>query len=81
MGIRIDNFCWQTPILMKLVSVDRALKELQNDILFVRLYLISYIVVDKRSSTDTGTLRLREVNFTRYGACTKQLAGKKGIIL
>ena len=26
-------------------------------------------------------LRLREVNFTRYGACTKQLAGKKGIIL
>ena len=25
---------------MKLVSVDRAFKELQNDILFVRLYLI-----------------------------------------
>jgi len=25
---------------MKLVSVDRALKELENDILFVRLYLI-----------------------------------------
>ena len=37
---RVDNFCWQTPILMKLVSVDRALKELKNDILFVRLYLI-----------------------------------------
>ena len=35
---RVDNFCWQTPILMKLVSVGRALKELQNDILFVRLY-------------------------------------------
>ena len=25
----------------------------------------------------TGTLRLREVNFTRYGACTKQLARKR----
>ena len=29
---------------MKLVSVDRALKELQNDILFIRLYLILYTV-------------------------------------
>ena len=31
---RVDNFCWQAPILMKLVSVDRALKELQYDTLF-----------------------------------------------
>ena len=39
---RVDSFCWQTPILMKLVSVDRALKELQNDILFVTLYCCRY---------------------------------------
>ena len=37
---RVDNSAGKTPILMKLVSVDRGLKELQNDILFVRLYLI-----------------------------------------
>ena len=35
----------------------------------------------KRLSDGTGTLRLRKVNFTRYSAYTKQLAGKKGIIL
>ena len=35
----------------------------------------------KYLSTGTGTLRLHEVNFTRCGACSKQLAGKKGIIL
>jgi len=34
---------------MEQVSVDRALKELQNDILFVRLYLI-IIVVDTNTN-------------------------------
>ena len=68
---------------MKLVTVDRALKELQNDTLFVRLCM-PYIVVNTNtnaSSTGTGvTVKLHEVNFTRYGACTKQLAGKNSLL-
>ena len=31
---RDDNFWQQNPMLMKLISVDRAFKELQNDTLF-----------------------------------------------
>ena len=37
---RVNNFWQQTPILMKLVSVDRAFKELQNGTLFPASYLI-----------------------------------------
>ena len=50
---------------MKLVSVDRASKA------------VPYVVANTNTN-GTGTLRLCKVNFTRYGAYTKQLAGKKG---
>ena len=63
---------------MKLVSVARALKELQNESHFVQA--VPYIVVKANAnseSTGTGTLRYCEVNFTSYSARTKQLADKK----
>ena len=47
---------------MKLVSVDRALKKLQKDTLIQTLEVP----------------RLCQANFSRYNACTKQLADKKG---
>ena len=74
---------------MKLVSVE----ELQNDTLFVSLCLILIVVNTntnkykyKNINTNTNTFKvtvyqhlfLCEVNLTRYGACTKQLARKKG---
>ena len=66
---------------MKLVSVDRALKELQNDTLFITVPYIVVSTYTNASSTATSTLRLCEVSFTGYGACTKELAGKGGINL
>ena len=61
---------------MKLVSVDSALKQLQNDSHFVRLCLVLlYINKYKHLSTVTGTLTCKSlrdanclVNFTSYSA-------------
>ena len=66
---------------MKLVSVVRTLKELQNDTF---RQPVPNIVVNTNTNalkTSTGTLRLCEVNLVRYVACRKQLAGKKDVIL
>ena len=59
---------------MKLVSVDSALKQLQNDSHFVRLCLI-YKQIQMHLSTVTGTLTCKSlrdanclVNFTSYSA-------------
>ena len=64
----------QTHTLMKLVSVDSALKQLQNDSHFVRLCLI-YKQIQTHLSTVTGTLTCKSlrdanclVNFTSYSA-------------
>ena len=50
------------------ISVGTALKKLQKDTLFVRLYIIQSLEVQ----------RLCQANFARYNACSKQLADKKG---
>ena len=62
----------QSHTLMKLVSVDSALKQLQNDSHFVRLCLI-YKQIQTHLSTVTGTLTCKSlrdanclVNFTSY---------------
>ena len=64
-------------ILMNLVSVERALKELRNDSHFVRLCL----TLSCKQSTGTSILRYCKVKFTSYSNSTKQFGGKMGIIL
>ena len=58
---------------MKLVSVDRALKTIPFS-LGCALYCHNYKYNCKVPGS--GTLKLHKVNFTRYGACTKQLGEK-----
>lgn len=68
-------------------GIARPLKELLNEINFLRLclivvttntYMLSHIVVTTNTNAGTATSKYCEVNFTSYTACTKHFADKNG---
>ena len=67
---------------MKLASVDRALKELQNDSSFVGLRLILLYKQIQMLKVPVPALKiLRSEFYTSCCTCTKQFTDKNGIIL